>query len=207
MDSWSEETNSPSEDVSFYLSWLNRTQKGDWDCYSVLLSLSGHRSALPCGRPLTLYSSLWTILVLHLLIIHAYTWVHVPLAVPSNVLWVAVTQIALFKSHVHINGVRVLVVGIQCGGVSLSWNCPSTIFSWLSYCTCAFPWDALGDCPWWRAIFFFHDLSLPRTRLSLVTSAGSLDPLRSSSDISSTSAWALSLIWNGSGLPKSPAPQ
>ena len=25
------------------------------------------------GRPLTLYSSLWTILVLHLLVIHAYT--------------------------------------------------------------------------------------------------------------------------------------
>ena len=28
---------------------------------------------LPCGRSLTLYSSLWSILVLHLLVIHAQT--------------------------------------------------------------------------------------------------------------------------------------
>ena len=28
---------------------------------------------LACGGPLTLYSSFWTILVLHLLIIHVYT--------------------------------------------------------------------------------------------------------------------------------------
>ena len=27
----------------------------------------------PCGGPFTLYSSFWTILVLHLLVIHAYT--------------------------------------------------------------------------------------------------------------------------------------
>ena len=27
MDLWSEETNSPSEDVSFYLSWLNIAQR------------------------------------------------------------------------------------------------------------------------------------------------------------------------------------
>ena len=64
------------------------------------------------GRSLTLYSSLWTILVLHLLVIHAYTWVHVPSATPSDVLWAEVTQIALFRSHVHINGVRMLAVGI-----------------------------------------------------------------------------------------------
>ena len=29
MDSWSEETNSPSEDVSFYLAWLNRARRAD----------------------------------------------------------------------------------------------------------------------------------------------------------------------------------
>ena len=74
------------------------------------------------GRPLTLYSSLWTILVLHLLVIHAYTWVHVPSATPSNVLWVAITQIALSRGHVHINGVRMLTVGIYCGGDNLSWK-------------------------------------------------------------------------------------
>ena len=36
------------------------------------------------GRPLTLYSFLWTILVLHLLVIYAYTWVHVPSATSST---------------------------------------------------------------------------------------------------------------------------
>ena len=36
------------------------------------------------GRPLTFYSSLWTILVLHLLVIHAYTWVHVPSTTSST---------------------------------------------------------------------------------------------------------------------------
>ena len=65
-----------------------------------------------CGEPLTLYSSFWTILVLHLLVIHAYTWVHVPSTTHSDVLWVAVTQITLFRGHVHINGTMMLVVGI-----------------------------------------------------------------------------------------------
>ena len=36
------------------------------------------------GRPLTLYSSLWTIIVLYLLVIHAYTWVHVLSATSST---------------------------------------------------------------------------------------------------------------------------
>ena len=66
----------------------------------------------PYGRSLILYSSLWTILVLHLLVIHAYTWVHVPSATPSDVLWVVMTQIALFKGHAHINGARMLAVDI-----------------------------------------------------------------------------------------------
>ena len=43
------------------------------------------------GRSLTLYSYIWTILVLHLLVIQAYTWVHIPLATPSDILWVVVT--------------------------------------------------------------------------------------------------------------------
>ena len=70
------------------------------------------------GRSLTLYSSLWTILVLHLLVIHAYTWVHVPSATPSNVLWVVVTQIALFRGHVHINGDQ----NVSCGYLMRRWQ-------------------------------------------------------------------------------------
>ena len=50
---------------------IKQSIKGDWDRYNVLLSLSNRPPSY--GRPLTLYSSLWTILVLHLLVIHAYT--------------------------------------------------------------------------------------------------------------------------------------
>ena len=207
MDSWSKETNSPSEDVSFYLSWLNKAQSG----IGIATVFSYHPPVVvpppSYGRSLTLYSSLWTILVLHLLLIHAYTWVHVPLAAPSDVLWVAMTQIALFRGHVHINGARMLVVGIYCGGDNLSWNCSSTILPWLTHCTYAFPWDDLGDYPWWCAAFSFRDLGLPRTGLSSVTSPSSLDLTRSSSNISFSSALALDLIWNWPRLPNSSAPQ
>ena len=50
---------------------IKQSIKGDWDCYNVLLSLSNRPPSY--GRPFTLYGSLWTILVLHLLVIHAYT--------------------------------------------------------------------------------------------------------------------------------------
>ena len=98
MDSWSEEMNSSFEDVSFYLTWLNRARRGMW-AFSFLPPIPPS-----CGCSLTLYSSFWTILVLHLLVTHAYTWIHVPLTTPSNVLLVVVAQIALSRGHVHING-------------------------------------------------------------------------------------------------------
>ena len=53
-----------------------------------------------------------SILILHLLVILAHTWVHVPLAAPSDVLWAAVTQIALSRGHVYVSGARMLAVGI-----------------------------------------------------------------------------------------------
>ena len=49
---------------------VKQSTMGDWDRYHVLLSLFG---SPPYGKPHTLYSYLWTILVLHLLVIHAYT--------------------------------------------------------------------------------------------------------------------------------------
>ena len=59
-----------------------------------------------------IYPFLWFIIFLHLLVIHVYSWVHVPSATPSNALWAVVALIALSRGHVHINGVRALVVGI-----------------------------------------------------------------------------------------------
>ena len=67
---------------------------------------------LSCGRSLALYISFWSILILYLLVIHVHTWVHVSSATPSDALWAIVTQIALSRGHIHINGVRMLAMGI-----------------------------------------------------------------------------------------------
>ena len=63
------------------------------------------------GRSLTLYISHRSIIFLHLLVIHAHTWVHVPSAISSDVLWAVMTQITLFRRHVQISGARMLAVG------------------------------------------------------------------------------------------------
>ena len=65
-----------------------------------------------CGRSLALYISFCSILILYLLVIHVHTWVHVPSTTPSDALWAVVTQIALSRGHVHINGARMLAVSI-----------------------------------------------------------------------------------------------
>ena len=89
-------------------------------------SSRSHRSLLPFSGPpssswssplfwvisVVIYSSLSFILLLHLSVIHAYPQVHVPSAILSSALWAAVAPIALSRGHIHINGVRVLAVGI-----------------------------------------------------------------------------------------------
>ena len=61
---------------------------------------------------LVIYSSLLFIILLHLSVIHAYPQVHVPSAILSGALWAVVAPIALSRGHIHINGVRVLAMGI-----------------------------------------------------------------------------------------------
>ena len=61
------------------------------------------------GRSLTLYSSLWIILILHLLIIWVVTWVHVLSDAFSGFLWVMVAKTALFRGLFHINAARKVV--------------------------------------------------------------------------------------------------
>ena len=51
-------------------------------------------------------------MILHLLVILTHTWVYVPSAAPFDVLWAAVTQIALSKGHIYVSGARMLTVGI-----------------------------------------------------------------------------------------------
>ena len=62
------------------------------------------------GGSLTLYSSLWTILILHLLIIWALTWIFVLSDTPFGFLWVTVAKAALFKGLFLINATRKVAV-------------------------------------------------------------------------------------------------
>ena len=62
------------------------------------------------GGSLLLYSFIWTILILHLLIIWATTWVLGPLDTPSSLLWVGIAKATLFRGPLHINAASVLVV-------------------------------------------------------------------------------------------------
>ena len=72
-----------------------------------MLSLTNFRSPLH-GGSLTLYSSVWTILALHLLIIWVVTWVLIPSDTPLGLLWVCVAKVTLFRGLLHINAARVL---------------------------------------------------------------------------------------------------
>ena len=74
-----------------------------------VLSLINFRSPLH-GESLIFYSSIWTILILYLLIIYATSWVLVPSDTPSGLLWVGVAKAALFRGLLHINAARVLVM-------------------------------------------------------------------------------------------------
>ena len=57
-------------------------------------------------------------------------------------------------------------------------------------------WDPQGDCLGRRGAFLSCDFGLPRTGSSSAVHSRSLDSLHSSSDTSSSSAWALGLKWN-----------
>ena len=168
--------------------------------FPLLLSLSCFLLSLFWEISAVIYPSPSFILLLHLLVIHAHTWVHVPSATFSGALWAAVAPITLSRGHVHINGVRVLTVGIQYGGDSSSWGCFSTMLLWLTHWAQNLLWDLQRDCLWRCGAFPFYDFGLPRIRSSSAIYSSNLDSLHSFSGTSSSSMWALGLIWNG---PKS----
>ena len=96
-----------SEEVHSRLYWLkmviNMAQT------ATVLCLTNFPSTLH-GESLILYSYIWTILILHLLIIWVTTWVFVLSDTPSGLLWVEVAKTTLFRGFLHINAARVLVV-------------------------------------------------------------------------------------------------
>ena len=81
--------------------------KYNFDCYSIL---SLFFRSLTHGRCLALYSSPWTILILHLLIIWALTWVPVPSDTLFGFLWVVIAKVTLFRGLLYINAARRVVV-------------------------------------------------------------------------------------------------
>ena len=68
---------------------------------------------------------------------------------------------------------------------------------WLAHKAWNLFWDPQGDCLERRGAFLSCDFGLPRTGSSSTVYSGSLDSLHSSSDTSSSSAWALGFKWNG----------
>ena len=74
------------------------------DCYSVPSRV--FTVPLVRGRSLTLCNSSWIILILHLLIIYAITWVLVPSDTFFSFLWVAIAKTVLFRGLLHINAIR-----------------------------------------------------------------------------------------------------
>ena len=92
--------------------------RGDWFLYICLSSIITSLvldyynvsflifRSFPHGGSLTLYSSLWTILILHLLIIWAFIWVSVPSDTLFGFLWIVVANAALFMGLLHINAAR-----------------------------------------------------------------------------------------------------
>ena len=81
--------------------------KYNFDCYNIP---SLFFWSLPYGGSLTLYSSFWTILILHLLIIWAIAWVPVPSDTLSGFLWVVVAKTALFRGLLNISAARKVAV-------------------------------------------------------------------------------------------------
>ena len=81
----------------------NNWYKYNFGCYSILSLFFWSPSH---GGSLTLYSSLWTILTRHLLIIWTFIWVPIPSDTFFDFLWVVVAKTALFRGLLHINVAR-----------------------------------------------------------------------------------------------------
>ena len=116
---------------------------------ATVLSLTNFWSPLREGS-LILYSSIWIILIIHLLIIKATTWVFVPSNTPSGLLWVEVTKAGLFRGLLHINMAKVLVVEHLMRRQQLFLK---LLYRYVSVCSLTvlifFLWEAMEDCLCW----------------------------------------------------------
>ena len=134
-----------------------------WGMFSYILVENGYKHGSNCysafsykflipspWRSLILYSSIWIILIIHLLIIKATTWVFVPSNTSSGLLWVEVTKAGLFRGLLHINMARVLVVEHLMRRQQLFLK---LLYRYVSVCSLTvlifFLWEAMEDCLCW----------------------------------------------------------
>ena len=75
-----------------------------------------------------LYNSLYNILILHLLIIRASTWVFVPSDTFSDIQCIVVAKVTLFRGILHINAARKVVTMHL-----MRWQQLSSRYFWASF--------------------------------------------------------------------------
>ena len=119
--------------------------KNQLDCYSILFLFFRSPSH---GGSLTLYSSLWIILTLHMFIIWALTQVLFPSDTLFDFWWVVVAKVALFRGLLHINAAK-KVAAIHL----MWWQQLSLKYSWISFLlVCSWgtspPLELLGGSFW-----------------------------------------------------------
>ena len=133
-----------SEEVRSRVYWLKMVT--NMAQTATVLCLTNFPSPLH-GGSLILYSYIWTILILHLLIIWATTWVLVLSDNLSGLLWVEVAKATLFRGFLHINAARVLVVEYLMGETAVFPGIALPPYSSVLTCyTYLFLWEALEDC-------------------------------------------------------------
>ena len=124
-----------------------------------------------------IYSSLPFILLLHLLVLHAYSQVHVLSAILSDGLWATVASIVLSRGHIHIEGGQ----GVSCAHLIWRWQllgaASPPIPLWLAHMAWNLFGDPRVDVLGRNGSFFSHDFCLPRTGSSSAVRFGNLDSL------------------------------
>ena len=162
------------------------------------------------GGSLTSYSPFWTILILHLLIIWATTWVLVPSDTLSSFLWVVIVKATLFKGLLHINAAKKLATwhSMRWQQLFLRYFLASTlpIRSWCTSLSAKFPgMSLLSNRIYVWSVFCLsnetlllgpHFLTFPLACYLQDFELNTLTMVYSSSDQSTSSAKAQGPIYN-----------
>ena len=198
MDSWSEETNSPSEDVSFYLAWLNRARRAD-----VSLSFSFWSPPSLAG---VLLHYIWFFLDYPGSTLVSHPCLYLSARPISHSFWRSVSC-GDPDSTVQGSCPRKWGQDVSCVYFMRRWQLILELLFHYSPMAVSlhlcFPLGRSRRLPLGACRFLLLWSRFVENRIVSTTSPGSSNLLRSSSNISSSLAWALGLLWNGPGLPDS----